>query len=129
MHPVTHQSIFFHRKSATSLLIIISRDTNIDCILLNNFFESLKVALANMLASLMMSVNVATLGLLKIKVFWIKGHDIIIFVHDITNKALSRDSNYILDVLMWLKFGNSCILWEKLSKPKIVRGWPGKLVQ
>ena len=65
-HSVTHQSIFFHRKSATFL---ISRDTNIDCILLNNFFESLKDALANMLSSLMMSVNLATLGLLKIKVF------------------------------------------------------------
>ena len=30
-------------------------------------------------------------------------------VHDITNKILSRDSNYIVDVVMWPKFGNSSI--------------------
>ena len=29
--------------------------------------------------------------------------------HDITNKILSSDSNYIVDELMWPKFGNSNI--------------------
>ena len=60
-----------------------------------------------MVTILMMSAKMATLGLLKIKVFWNKGYDVIISVHDVTNKILSRDSNYIVDVVMWPKFGNS----------------------
>ena len=50
-----------------------------------------------------------TLGLLKIKLFWNKGFDLIISVYDVTNKILSRDSNYIVDVVMWPKFGNPSI--------------------
>ena len=49
----------------------------------------------------------ATLGLLKIKIFWNKGYDVIIFVYDVINKNLSRDSYYIVDVVLWPKFGNS----------------------
>ena len=62
-----------------------------------------------MVTILMMSAKMATLGLLKIKVFWNKGYDVIISVHDVTNKILLRDSNYIVDVVMWPKFGNSSI--------------------
>ena len=51
----------------------------------------------------------AILGLLKIKVLWNKGYDVIIYVHDVTHKILSRDSNYFVDVVMWSKFGNSSI--------------------
>ena len=57
----------------------------------------------------MMSAKMATPGLLKITVFWNKGYDVIISVDDVTNKILSRDSNYIVDVFMWPKFGNSSI--------------------
>ena len=57
----------------------------------------------------MMSAKMATPGLLKIKVFWNKGYDVIISVHDVTNKILSRDSNYNVNVVMWPKFGNSSI--------------------
>ena len=57
----------------------------------------------------MMSAKMAALGLLEIKVFWNKGYDVMIFVHVVTNKFLSRDSNYIVDVVMWPKFGNSSI--------------------
>ena len=39
---------------------------------------------------LMISANMAILGLLKIKVFWNKGYDIIISIHDVTNKFLSN---------------------------------------
>ena len=62
-----------------------------------------------MVKLLMMPAKMATPELLKIKVFWNKGHDIIISVHDVTSKILSRDSNYIVDVVMWPKFGNSSI--------------------
>ena len=51
----------------------------------------------------------ATLGLLKITVFWNKDYDVIISVDDFTNTFLSGDSNYIVDVFMWPKFGNSSI--------------------
>ena len=44
---------------------------------------------------------------LKIKVFWNKGYDVMISVNDVNNKIYSRDSNYIVDVVMWPKFGNS----------------------
>ena len=57
----------------------------------------------------MMSAKMATPGLLKITVFWNKGYDFIISVDDVTNKILSRDSNYFVDVVMWPKFSNSSI--------------------
>ena len=57
----------------------------------------------------MMSAKMATPDLLKITVLWNKGYDVIIYVHDIPIKILSHDSNYIVDVVMWPKFGNSNI--------------------
>ena len=51
----------------------------------------------------------ATPGLFKIKTFWNKGYDVIISVNDDTDRILSRDSNYIVVVVMWPKFGNSNI--------------------
>ena len=47
----------------------------------------------------------ATPGLLKIKVFWKKAYDVIIFAHDVTNTILLRDSNYNVNVVVWPKFG------------------------
>ena len=57
----------------------------------------------------MISAKMATPGLLKTTVFWNKGYDVIVPAHDVTNKILLRDSNYIVDVVMWPKFGNSSI--------------------
>ena len=45
-------------------------------------------------------LKMATLGLLKIKLFSNKDYDIIVSVHDIINKILSRDSYYVVDVAM-----------------------------
>ena len=56
-----------------------------------------------------MSAKMTTPGFLKATVLWDKGYDVIIPVDDVTNKILSRDSNYIVDVFMWPKFGNSSI--------------------
>ena len=58
-----------------------------------------------------MSAKKATLGLLKVKVLWRKSYDydVINSVHDVTNTVLSRDSNHIVDAVMWLKFANSSI--------------------
>ena len=57
----------------------------------------------------MMSAKMATPGLLKMTVFWNKCYDLIIPINDVTKKISSRDSNYIVDVFMWPKFGNSSI--------------------
>ena len=54
----------------------------------------------------MMWIKMATLDLLQKNVFGNKGYDVIVFVHDVTNKILSHDSNDIVDVPMWPKFGN-----------------------
>ena len=73
----------------------------------------------------MMSAKVTTPGLLKRRVFWKNGYDVIFWnngydaivcVHDVTNKILSRDSNYIIDVLMWPKSGNS----HSISMRKVI---------
>ena len=52
----------------------------------------------------MMSAKIATSGLLRITIFWNKSYDVKILVLDVTNKILLRDSNYIVDVVIWPKF-------------------------
>ena len=68
----------------------------------------------------MISTKMASPGLLKITVFWNKGYDVIISVDDVTNKILSRDSNYIVDVFMWSKFGNSSISMKEVITTSIL---------
>ena len=46
------------------------------------------IVLINMVTILMMSAQMATLGLFKIRVFQNKVYDVIIFVLDVTNKVL-----------------------------------------
>ena len=53
-----------------------------------------------MVTVLMMSAKLDALDLLAMKVFLNEGCDFIIFIHDITNKILSRDPNYIVDTVM-----------------------------
>ena len=60
-----------------------------------------------MVTVLLVSAKITTLGLLKIKVFWNKGYDVIIFVQDIMSKTLSLDSSEVVDVVMLSKFGKS----------------------
>ena len=62
----------------------------------------------------MMSAKLSPLGLLTIKVFWNKAYDVITSVCDVTNKILSRDPNYIVDVVMWPKFANSNISMKEV---------------
>ena len=50
--------------------------------------------------------KMATLGLLKIKLFWKESYDAMIFDHDVTKKKLSHDWNYNVGAVMWPKFGN-----------------------
>ena len=41
----------------------------------------------------MMSAKMATLGLLKMKLFWNKAYNVIISVNEVSNKILSSGSN------------------------------------
>ena len=68
----------------------------------------------------MMSAKMATRGLLKITIFWNKGYDVIAPVADATNKMSSRDSNYIADLFMWPKFGNSSISMREVITTSIL---------
>ena len=88
------------------LLLYQKMHANINSILIPNFYF-FNFFLINMVVILMVSAKLATLGLLKIKVFWNKGYHVIIVVHDFSSKIFSRDSNYIVNVLLWPKFCNS----------------------
>ena len=76
----------------------------------------------------MMSVKLLTPGLLKITVFWNEGYDVIISVDDLTNKVLSRDSNFVVDVFMWPKFGNCNISIIKVITTSILQRFGQKNV-
>ena len=73
-----------------------------------------------MVIILMMSAKMATLVFLKINIFWNKVYDVMVSVHDVTNKILSRNSNYIVDVVMWPKFGNFNITVREVSITSIL---------
>ena len=51
----------------------------------------------------MMAVKLANPGLLEKNVFW-NNCGVITYVHDVTNKILSSESNYIVDSVMLPKF-------------------------
>ena len=73
-----------------------------------------------------MSAKMATPGLLKIRVFWTKGYDTITPVYGVTNKILSHDSNYVVDMFMWPKFCNSTISMRKVITTSILLGFDQK---
>ena len=54
-----------------------------------------------------LSEKMAALDLLKIKISWNKDYDV-------TTKILSGDWNYIVDVAMWKRFGNSSIAMREV---------------
>ena len=70
----------------------------------------------------MISAKMAASVLLKMKVLWNKGYYVIYSVYDITSKILSHDSYYIMDVVMWPKFGNSCIRVREVIITSIILG-------
>ena len=57
-----------------------------------------------------------TQGLLKSKLLWNNGYDVIVPVHDVTNKILSRDSNYIEGLGILPKFFKSSISKDLIRK-------------
>ena len=64
------------------------------------FFESSKIFLINMAIIFMLAAKLTSPELLEINIFQDNGYDVIISEHEVSNKVLSRDSNYIVDVVM-----------------------------
>ena len=73
-----------------------------------------------------MPAKLATLGLLKIKIFWKKDYYVIISFYDVTNKTLSRASNHTVEVVMWTKFDNSSISMTEIIITTILWGFEQK---
>ena len=67
--------------------------------------------------------KLATLGLLKIKAFWNKSYDVMISAHGVTKEIYS---NYIVDVAMWPKFGNSRISMREVIITPVLSGFDQK---
>ena len=63
---------------------------------------------------MLMLPKLATLGFLKINVFWNKDPDVTILVYGVRNKILSSDSNCTAKMVMWSKFGyySVSVIWE-----------------
>ena len=80
-----------------------------------------------MVAILMMSAKLDTLGFLKVKVFWNKYYDAISYADEVNNKILLRDSNYIVDWVMWLKFGSCGISMVEIIITSILEGFDQKI--
>ena len=79
-----------------------------------------------MVIILMISAKMANLGLLKLKLFWNKGYDIIVSVYDATKNFLSCDSNYFVDVVMRPKLDNSSIFKRKVIVTSTLQGFAQK---
>ena len=90
------------------------------------FFESSKVVFINIVEFLMMSAKLIILDLLKIKLIWNKGYDVIIFHYDV-NKILSRGSNYFVEAVIWPKFGNCSICMREVIITWILKGFDQKI--
>ena len=87
-------SPIFHCKSSN---LAISRNKCIDCILMQ-FLIILtfrKIFLIKKFTVLTMSKKMATPGLLKIKLFWNKGCEVIIYVDDVTNNFY-----YLIEIIL-----------------------------
>ena len=66
----------------------------------------------------MMSSILDTVGSLKKRYSEMK---VITSAHGVTNNISSCDSNYIVDVVMWLKFGNSSISMREVIITSILK--------
>ena len=68
----------------------------------------------------MKSAKLATPNILKIKLFKNKSHDVIALDYEVTNKILSHGSNYVVEVVMQIKFGNSNISMREVIMTSIL---------
>ena len=79
-----------------------------------------RMGIINRVIFLIMSGKMVTPDLFKLTVFWNKGYGVIIPVDNISNKILSRDSIYIVDLFIWSKVGNSSISMREIITTSIL---------
>ena len=65
----------------------------------------------------MMPANMATLGLIKIKVFWNNVYEVIISAHDFSKKFYHMPQIILLMLSCDQSLVTLAFLWEKLSQP------------
>ena len=58
--------------------------------------------------------KLAILDLFKISLFWNKVYDVIINAYGVINKIFSTDTIYIVNAVMWPKYGNSDISMKEV---------------
>ena len=75
----------------------------------------------DLIAILMMSARTDTLGLLKIILSWKNVNDVIISIYEVISKTSLYDSNYIVDMVMKPKFGNTSISMTEISKISVFK--------
>ena len=78
----------------------------------------------------MMSAKMATLDVLEIKVLQSKVYDVIISEDAVTNKILSRDSIFSVDIVLCLKSGDLSISLKEVIITSILRrfDWKNRLL-
>ena len=72
----------------------------------------------------MIWAKLATLGILKIKAFWDKDHDVITSVHDVTNKILSVTQIIMLMCSCDQSFITPAFIYERSYSLNCIRIWP-----
>ena len=114
-------SIFFTGNQQILLYQETQMQILFSFIIYNSFnLFGFKITLINMATILVTSAKMATLGLLKIKVFWNKCYDFIISAYGVINKIFSRDLNSTVNVGVWPKFGNSSISMREVILTSIL---------
>ena len=82
------------------------------------FVIQTNVILLSLTPVVMMPIKLATPEILKIKGFWNGDYDFITSVFGIINKSFSRVSNYVVDLVIWPKFGKSYISYREVAMTK-----------
>ena len=71
-----------------------------------------------MFTFLIISAKIATLGLLKLKVFWNKGYDVMILSMTSPTKF-----SHVTQIILWPKFGNCSISMREVIVTPILQGF------
>ena len=83
-----------------------------------SFNDSLKDVLINMI--LLVSTKLASPSQNKFH------QNVIVSIHDVNNKVLLRESNYIADEVIWSNFGDSIISMREVTIISILYGFDQK---
>ena len=75
----------------------------------------------DLIAILTRTARTDTPGLLKIILSWKNVNDVIISIHEVINKTSLYDANYIVDMVVKPKFGDTSISMTEISKISVFK--------